>query len=311
MNIVKRIFIGVSIAMIVWFLKSEVFAMSVTSRLQYTDNNTVVDTSYVSDGTLMSFTTSNNNHEFFFTRVFVRFTDSFTSGSTYRFEYNYNISAYQREFYNHMCPDNLTVSSGTISSSSCSFNGATVSIVVTWQSTSNVSYVTFGSAYGVMLLNNTTYNFRTLTDWLWSEVDSTQEAVNNNTAVISNALAGISSILNNIYDQQEEQVGFAQALVNVFSSVFDSSEEYLSNSYSYSSTNVIGYSSAHNSGTSAGGSGSGSGGSGSLSFDYTNYSGSSSTIWDFVYRFLSLNSKLLTYLTSILTLGFVKVVLNR
>lgn len=310
MNIAKRIFIGVAIAMIVWFLKTEVFALTVDSRLQLlqADEQTVVNTSYVSAGTLMSYTPSTSYPGRIFTRVFVRFTQPFTAGSTYRFEYQYNVSRYDYEFRTAPCGDGFIVSSGaTIVSSSCSSAGVTQNVKVTVRFDSALSSVTIGSVYYTYLAVNQTYNFRVIANsWDITDIDSTYEAITNNTEIISNAMEGIS----NYIDYQTAVIETVRDLLHdfIYTTIGDE-QATIYNDSGYSGINVNGYENAHSSGTNAGGSG--LTGANNLSFDIQSYDDASTTIWDYIYSFLSLNSKLLTYLTSILTLGFVKVVFNR
>lgn len=303
LNIFKRIFIGVAIAMSVFFLKTQVFALTVSSRLQYIDNNSTVDTTYVSAGSLMSITPA-TGHEALFLRVFVRFQQTFQVGSYYTFDYTYNVSRAEYEFSGNRCGTSLTVTTGqTIVSASCSSDGVAQHVIATVRIDSSTSYITLGSVYNVPLIPNQTYNFRVLTDYSVSEVDGTEDAVRNNTAIISNAIEGVGSkidiqttIINNIH--------------NLLSGLV-SSDSYTEVDYELNDPRSSSYIAQHNSLNSIGDSGTGSNGSGGLTFNSSNYEDASETIWDFIYDFLSLNSKLLTYLTSILTLGFTKVVLNR
>lgn len=306
LEFIKRVAIGVAIAMCVFFLKSQVFALTVDSRLQYLDyQENVVNTTYVSAGTLMSITPTRAAT---FTRVFVRFTQPFVAGTTYRFEYQYNVSRYDYEFRAAPCGNGFSVTTGAeIISSSCSSAAATQNVVVSVKVNEPLSSITIGSIYATGLIANQTYNFRVIADsWNITDIDSTYEAITNNTAVIGNAIEGIS----NYIDFQTFVIESIRDMVYDISNatIGDESADTYSD-YGYSQINVNGYDNAHNSGTGAGGSG--VNGANGLGFNFSPFTAPFTFIFSKVEDFLSLNATFMIYLINMITLGFIGLVLNR
>lgn len=303
MEILKRIFIGVAISLIAWFLKTDVFALTVDSRLQYLDyQENVVNTSYVSAGSLMSITPTRAAT---FTRVFVRFSQPFVAGTTYRFEYQYNVSRYDYEFRNAPCGNGFSVTTGAeIVSSSCSSAAATQNVVVSVKVNEPLSSITIGSIYMTGLIANQTYNFRVVADsWDITDLDSTYEAITNNTVVISNAIEGVS----NYIDFQTAVIETIRDMIYDLTYATIGSESANTYSRSYSGTNTSGLGQNDY----AGSSGLGSGGSGGYGFDFSGFTGAFAFIFAKVQDFLNINLTFLAYLINIITLGFIGLVLNR
>lgn len=305
MNIVKRIFVGVSIAMIVWFLKSEVFAAT-QSRMSYRENGTTIETSYVNVNSLMTITTG-NSEMYDYLRMFVRFGDTFNQGY-YQFTIIFNAPSPDLQQWCSSISSSGAVNSSnnsTLSSLTCSFNG-TFQYTVTGNVyiPSTVSYLTIGLNFFSFLNSNSTYNFRVTTAG-HSDIDGTMDAIINQTDTISNAISGISGLV----DYQTVVVESIRDLLSDFIYSTGSSESATIYATNYEGIDVDGYNSAHTSGTSAGGSG--LSGANNLSFDVEHYSSGSTTIWSFLSRILNAHSEFILYFTSVLTLGFVRVVLNR
>lgn len=308
LDFIKRVAIGVAIAMCVFFLKSQVFALTVDSRLQYIDNGTTVNTSYVSAGTLMSITPS-TGHEVYFTRVFVRFNQSFGADTYYRFEYQYNVSRYDYEFSNSPCNRiSYSVSTGAeITSISCTANGPTQNVSVNVHFTDSMSSVTIGSIYYVTLIPNQAYNFRVVANsWTVTNIDGTYEAIINNTAQITGAIEGVTEYV----DYQTAVIESIRDLIYDFTyaTIGDEPADIYSD-YNYSGVNVNGYDSAHTSGTGAGGSG--VNGANGLGFNFNPFTAPFTFIFSKVEDFLSLNATFMIYLINMITLGFIGLVLNR
>lgn len=307
LEFIKRVAIGVAIAMCVFFLKSQVFALTVDSRLQYIDNGTTVNTSYVSAGTLMSVTPA-TGHEVYFTRVFVRFTDSYSADSYYRFEYQYNVSRYDYEFYNSPCNRiSYSVSTGAeITSISCTANGPTQNVSVNVHFTQAMSSVTIGSIYYVTLVPNQTYNFRVVANsWNVTNIDGTYEAIINNTAQITGAIEGVTEYV----DYQTAVIETIRDMIYDFTYTTIGDESATIRSSSYSGTGVDGFETAHTSGTGAGGSG--VSGANGLGFNFNPFTAPFTFIFSKVEDFLSLNATFMIYLINMITLGFIGLVLNR
>lgn len=308
LDFIKRVAIGVAIAMCVFFLKSQVFALTVDSRLQYVDNGSTVNTSYVSAGTLMSITPA-TGHEVRFTRVFVRFNESFGANTYYRFEYQYNVSRYDYEFLNHECNKiQYSVSIGAeISSVSCTYSGPTQNINIVVHFTESMSSVTIGSIYNILLLPNQTYNFRVVANsWNITNIDNTYDAIINNTAQITDAIEGVSQYV----DYQTAVIETIRDMIYDFTyaTIGDEPADIYSD-YNYSGVNVNGYDSAHTSGTGAGGSG--VNGANGLGFNFNPFTAPFTFIFSKVEDFLSLNATFMIYLINMITLGFIGLVLNR
>lgn len=305
LDFIKRVAIGVAIAMCVFFLKSNVFALTVESRLQAVNGTTTINTSYVSAGTLMTITPPSGS-EYFFTRVFVRFRDqTFPADSYYRFEYQYNVSRYEYEFGQDTCGTATTVSTGAeIVSASYSRNGPTCNVNVGVHFTESMTSVTIGHVYYVSLLPNQAYNFRVIADsWDVTSVDGTMEAIINNTTIISNGIEGVT----NFIDYQTAVVETIRDVIYDISNATIGDESANLEIRSYSGTNTSGL--GQNDG--AGGSGLGSSGSGGYGLNFNDFTAPFAFIFARVEDFLNLNAMFLTYLINIITLGFIGLVLNR
>lgn len=226
LDFLKRVAVGVAVALSVFFLKQNVFAATISAvdgRLRYTANGVQTDPAYTT-GSLSVNVPSNG--EYYLTRLFTRFrfSTALSANTAYAFEFNWNLN--QRAFTPlENANFNYSYSVSDLKAVSCSTTTFPSDLVLRTNCTlvtgsTAVSTMTFGviptnrgEQLPILPGGTSTYTFGTYSfvndadtpsiiigavDGLGNQIESIDNHVTQNQSIANTLLETINNTLNNI-----------------------------------------------------------------------------------------------------------------
>ena len=209
-DILKRIFIGVAISLSVFFLKTNVFALSVNGsqfRFNYMNNGSASSSSYVNTNTTQSFNVS-YNESLTFNAVYYKINTS-SADNGFKANKTYNITFQIQQYYTLTNNSNYynDIFGNTIQCSfpsgvgSCSYNlsGNYANITMNWTPSSNTQNATIN-----MYFRNGAFRIYTKTVAVYAstprviEYGNVDPGIASDVGSIANTVSGLGSILGDI-----------------------------------------------------------------------------------------------------------------